>query len=137
MDAKVGKILIIGCVLGCSDEALTVAAALSCTKSCFLPFYQIDANNSNDIHSSVQDRLLSLVENGFGGKNWMGGTVKGGLIAAIAIFRAWKKQRSDRKCWEFCKSHGLDNVTLKEIDQLQNQISDLLGDAGFIARKSN
>jgi HrpA-like RNA helicase len=137
MDAKVGKILIIGCVLGCLDGALTVAAALSCTKSCFLPFHQIDTNNSNDTRSSVQERLLSLVENGFGGKNWMGGTVKGDLIAAIAIFRAWKKQRSDRKCWEFCKSHGLDNVTLKEIDQLRNQFLDLLGDAGFIARKSN
>jgi HrpA-like RNA helicase len=35
MDAKVGKVLIVGCMLECLDGALTVAATLSCTKSCF------------------------------------------------------------------------------------------------------
>jgi len=136
MDAKVGKILIIGCILGCLDGALTVAAALSCTKSCFFSFGGPASNRSPDQDAALQARA-SLVENGFGGRDWMGGTVKGDLIATIAVYRAWKKQKSEKKCWEFCKSHALDHLTLKEMDQLRNQFLDLLADAGFIASNSS
>ena len=37
MDAKVGKVLIVGCMLQVLDNALTIAAALSINRSCFEP----------------------------------------------------------------------------------------------------
>ena len=128
MDAKVGKVLIVGCILGCLDGALTVAAALSCTKSCFLAGFGRQVNPA-----AIQARD-SLIENGFGGKDWMGGTVKGDLIAVIAAYRAWKKQKSDGQKWKFCNAHALDNNTLKDMNQLFNQFTDLIIDAGFVTR---
>lgn len=70
MDAKLGKILIIGCILGCLDNALTISATLSGTKSCFL--------SGGSIDPAKLDARNGLVENGFGGRDWKGGTAKGG-----------------------------------------------------------
>lgn len=124
MDAKVGKVLIIGCILGCLDGALTVAAALSCTKSCFLSYHQ----NSDPCVISARE---SLIENGFGGKTWSGGTVKGDLIAVICAFRAWKQKKSDQQKWKFCNGHGLSHSVLQDMDQLRNQFTKFIIDAGF------
>jgi HrpA-like RNA helicase len=132
MDAKVGKVLIVGCIMGCLDGALTVAASLSCTKSCFLSLW--GSGMSQNQHAAVQARE-SLVANGFGGRNWAGGTVKGDLIAVVAVYRAWKKGKSDKKQWDFCKFHALDHLALKEMDQLRNQYLDLLADAGLVSSK--
>ncbi|KAG7355003.1 ATP-dependent helicase HrpA [Nitzschia inconspicua] len=129
MDAKVGKVLIVGCILGCLDGALTVAAALSCTKSCFVPL----VNSNQDTPNIVKEREF-VVENGFGGRTWPGGTVKGDLIAVIAVYRAWKTKKSESQRWKFCKSHGLDVITLKELDQLRTQFLELLRDAGIIPK---
>jgi hypothetical protein len=129
MDAKVGKVLIVGCILGCLDGALTVAAALSCTKSCFLSGFGNQAN----LPVAYQARE-SLIENGFGGKDWHGGTVKGDLIAVIAAYRAWKKHKSDEQKWKFCNYHAMDNIALREMDRLRHQFKDLLIDAGFVPR---
>jgi len=131
MDAKVGKVLIVGCILGCLDGALTVAAALSCTKSCFLSAF--GGGRKGTFPVALQARK-SLIEIGFGGKDWPGGTVKGDLIAVIAAYRAWKKHKLDAQKWKFCNNHAMDNTTLREMDRLRNQFRDLIVDAGFIPR---
>jgi HrpA-like RNA helicase len=131
MDTKVGKVLIVGCILGCLDGALTVAAALSCTKSCFCSL-----NPSNPENTAIVQHRSSLIENGFGGRSWAGGTVKGDLIAVIAAFRCWKKQESEGKRWKMVKSHGLDMTTLKDMDQLRSQFMQLLQDVGFVPKRS-
>ena len=131
MDSKVGKVLIIGCMLECLNSALTVAATLSCTKSCFFNRWGTTTNNS--LESSIAARN-ALVETGFGGRDWKGGTVKGDLIAAIAVYREWSNRKNDKERASFCKSHALDNVALKEIHQLRSQFLDCLKDAGFVNR---
>ena len=125
MDAKVGKLLIVGCILGCLDNALTIAAALSCTRSCFLSnFHGLDP-------SFVEARDL-LIENGFGGKDWSGGTVKGDLIAVISVYRAWSaRQRSARG--KFARDHALDNNALRDMETLRRQFGDLLTESGLIS----
>ncbi|VEU35303.1 unnamed protein product [Pseudo-nitzschia multistriata] len=133
MDAKVGKVLIVGCILGCLDGALTIAAALSCTRSCFLP---ATGPQAKSLAVALTARE-SLVENGFGGANWPGGTVKGDLIAVIATYRAWKKHRSDQKRRSFCYQHALDHATLRDMDRLRGQFRELLADAGFVAGSSS
>jgi len=125
MDAKVGKMLIVGCILGCLDNALTIASALSCTKSCF-------SRGNKDNVAYIEERD-SLVENGFGGKDWPGGTVKGDLIAVIAAYRAWKKVEK-RNRWKFCRSHALDVMLLGEMEKMRKQFFDLIVDAGLVSR---
>ena len=71
MDAKVGKMIVIGIVLCCLDSALTMAAALSCTKSCFI------SGQHRQMDSACVEARDSMIEHGFGGKDWLGGTVKG------------------------------------------------------------
>jgi HrpA-like RNA helicase len=132
MDAKVGKVLIVGCILGCLDGALTVAASLSCTKSCFLS----SMGNSQKSWDDVIQARAKLVEDGFGGQEWKGGTVKGDLIAVIAAYRSWKQQKSEQTCLHFCKLHGLDHWTLKDLDQLRKQFMESLIDAGFVPRSN-
>ncbi|KAL7548858.1 hypothetical protein ACHAWF_012127 [Thalassiosira exigua] len=130
MDAKVGKMLIVGCLLGCLDNALTIAAALSCSKSCFLPAF----SGNKSIDSDFVDARDSLIENGFGGKDWPGGTVKGDLIAVVAAYRAWKTERNKGK---FSRCHALNNTVLHDMDTLRRQFYDLLVDAGLVSSSSD
>jgi len=129
MDAKVGKMLIVGCILGCLDNALTIAAALSCTKSCFVPSFGF----RGPLDPILVEARDSLIENGFGGRDWTGGTVKGDLIAVIAAYRAWEKEK---KSYKFCRNHALDNTSLREMDTLRRQFFDLMVDAGLVSRSN-
>ena len=64
--------IVVGIVLGCVDNALTIAAALSCSKPCFLSFSQ-----NRHIDTACIEARDRMIEQGFGGKDWPGGTVKG------------------------------------------------------------
>jgi len=132
MDAKVGKLLIVGCILGCLGNALTIAAALSCTKRCFLP----TGFGGRQTDLDCIDARDSLIADGFGGKDWIGGTVKGDLIAVIAVYRAWKKERNDKR-ERFSRNHALDNASLHEIDTLRSQFMDLIIDAGLVSKPAS
>lgn len=139
MDAKVGKTLIVGCILECLEGALTIAATLSCSKSCFY-FKNVPKNKKSiivdrDYELAFQARAR-LIEGGFGGKDWRGGTVKGDLIAAIACYREWAKRSSDKERFDFACQNALDHVALKEMQELRKQYLDLLIDAGFVSHSS-
>eukprot|EP00339_Tiarina_fusa_P002262 CAMPEP_0116996808 /NCGR_PEP_ID=MMETSP0472-20121206/484_1 /TAXON_ID=693140 ORGANISM="Tiarina fusus, Strain LIS" /NCGR_SAMPLE_ID=MMETSP0472 /ASSEMBLY_ACC=CAM_ASM_000603 /LENGTH=293 /DNA_ID=CAMNT_0004695539 /DNA_START=445 /DNA_END=1326 /DNA_ORIENTATION=- len=109
--------------------ALTVAASLSCTKSCFLHRW----GNRDDKFEAAEHRRSHLIESsGFGGKDWKGGNSKGDLIATIAVYREWSKQGTPKKKGSFCHDHALDNLGLKEISQLRYQFLDCLVEAGFV-----
>jgi HrpA-like RNA helicase len=127
MDAKIGKAMIVGSILGCIDPALTVAAALSSTKSCW--------RNEHDVATS--EKKKTLVENGFGGFGWSGGTVKGDIIASVAAYNAWRKMKSVHKQIEFARVHGLDINVLQEMKGLREQYRDLLLHAGFVDNKTD
>ena len=127
MDAKVGKLLIVGCLLGCLENALTIAAALSCPKSCFL--FGGQSIRIDPAHLEARDLLI---ENGFGGKDWPGGTVKGDLIAVVAAYRAWEAKKNAEK-GNFCRNHALNGTSLREMDTLRRQFSDLMVDAGLVS----
>ncbi|KAL7438158.1 hypothetical protein ACHAXM_008046 [Skeletonema potamos] len=123
MDAKIAKMLIVGCILGVLDNALIIASSLSCTKSCFV--------SSRLLNPSEVEARDCLIENGFGGRDWPGGTVKSDLIAVIAVYRAWKQQDKKDK---FCRNHALNEAALREIDTLRHQFMDLVVDAGLASR---
>lgn len=125
MDAKVGKLLVIGCILGCLENALTIAAALSCSKSCFLR-----SSREQPLDTVRTDARDNLIENGFGGRDWSGGTAKGDLIAVIAAYRTWKQHPQNSRS-KFCWAHALDNFAIQELDRLREQFGALVIDAGF------
>ena len=129
MDAKVGKMLIIGCVLDCLDNALTIAAALSCTKS-------VGGGHNRNIDTSSIEARDDLIEHGFGGSGWPGGTVKGDLIAVVAAYRAWTKEKHHQRD-KFCRSHALNSMTLRDMDTLRKQFLGLMIDAGLVVPQNN
>ena len=132
MDTKVGKVLLVGCMLGCLDCALTVAASLSCTKSCFLQ--RGWGADGQQAFEASQDRRNHVIKTGFGGEDWIGGTSKGDLIATIAIYNEWSKRKEYRKKAAFSRDLTLDNIGLNEICQLRNQFFDCLVDAGMVLK---
>ena len=134
MDGKVGKMLIIGCLLGCLDNALTIAASLSCPKSCFL---QVSSYQNRHINASSIEARDNLIETGFGGQDWQGGTVKGDLIAVIAVYRAWAKKKGRQQRDKFCRDHALNSTTLCDMETLRRQFFDLLVDAGLVPAKND
>lgn len=132
MDAKIGKVCLIGCILDCLDPALTVAAALSSAKSIFLSRWGLSA--LDEAWKAAMRRRNELVENGYGGRSWRGGTVKGDMIATIAVYNAWSEQRTFREQLNFAVSNGLDNRVLADIKGLRKQFKEYLLDAGFLSK---
>ena len=124
MDAKLAKTLIVGCILGVLDNALVIAASLSCTKSCFMSGRQLDP-----VAVEARD---ALIEDGFGGRDWPGGTVKSDMIAIIAVYRQWTLQKDKRE--KFCRDHALNYLALCEIDTLRQQFMAYVIDAGLASR---
>lgn len=121
MDAKIGKILIVGSILGCVEPALTAAAALSSTRSIFF-------NSSRDTHKDI-------VENGFGGATWKGGTSKGDTIASIAAYEEWTKRSNYRQRRDYAKEHGLNHIVLVDVFNLRQQFRTCMLDAGFVSSR--
>lgn len=121
--------LVVGCVLQCIEPALTIAASLSCSKSCWLPFIP-GVENSKDKARELQQQII---EDGFGGRNWKYGTVKGDLIGVIAVFNAWatsSNREKERK--KFASQNALDHNALIEMQGLRTQFKDSLRASGLL-----
>lgn len=117
VEAKVGKVLLVGCLLGCLENALTVAAALSNTNSFFLPRF----SNAKDADWQIcQQARSSMIENGFGGQMWDGGTVKGDSIVTIAVYREYTKRGESERA-HFCKKYGINASAITETARLRSQ----------------
>ena len=128
MDPKVGKILIVGSILRCIGPAMTIAATLSCSRSCWLPYFPGE-QNSKEKARKVQ---ASLIEDGFGGPTWNGGTIKGDLIAVVAAYNKWSSGKSDKERRGFARNYALDHNALVEMKGLRTQIKESLTLAGLI-----
>jgi len=128
MDAKVAKCLIIGCVLECVEPSLTIAACLSHSKSIWLP--------SRCIDKDAREMQKKLVEEGFGGKGWKGGTVKGDLIGAIAAYEKWSAHPKEKDRRKVASQYALDHNVLREVHGLRKQFKDSLVDAAFLENNS-
>lgn len=143
MDTKVGKILVTGCILQCIEPALTIAAILSSPKTFWLDYIP-GKDQSRDEARRHHD---TLIESGFGGTNWYGGSVKGDIIGDIAAFNSWysstdnkyheqsSNQKRARK--QFAKEYGLDHNVLVDLESLRLQFKDTLRFSGLLSEYSN
>jgi HrpA-like helicases len=133
MDAKVGKILVVGCILRCIEPSLTIAAILTATKSVWLPYLPGKQNSGKEARE-IHEKIIS---NGFGGTSWNGGTVRGDLIAAVAAYNSWtssaisSKNNPEKQRRQYALDHALDHNALNEIMALREQFRDYLRVAGL------
>ncbi|KAK4990405.1 hypothetical protein LTR50_002580 [Elasticomyces elasticus] len=113
LDAHLGKLVLLGCVFGCLDFALTAAALLS-SKSPFLA--PIDAKKQAD-----------TVRSGF---------KKGDsdLQTAYNAYCAWRKICASRDMSElqFCRKNFLSPENLASAEDLRGQFLTVLESSGFI-----
>ncbi|EGW31793.1 uncharacterized protein SPAPADRAFT_141206 [Spathaspora passalidarum NRRL Y-27907] len=111
-DPASGKLLILGCIFGCVDVCLTLAA-ISSTGS---PF--INSFDNRDRIKQVQRR--------FSGD-------QGDLIAMVNAYSAFQEQREQGKnTKKFITDNFLSYTTLNDITSTRSQYVSLLKDLGFI-----
>lgn len=134
MDAKVGKMLVTGCILRCIEPCLTIAAILTATKSVWLsyvPGYDNSGKKAKEIHEQI-------ISSGFGGTGGHGGTVRGDIIAAVAAYNAWASSaissddNADKQRRQYALKHALDHNALNEIAELRKQFRDYLRVGGLL-----
>jgi HrpA-like RNA helicase len=158
VDVRIGKMLLLSTLLGCTEEALTVAATLS-AKSPFLS--AASAGNSGDrreLLRTMQRRFLRYREytnnnddddhtSGIAGNNGdvdvnldpypFGDSVqhcRSDHIAAVHAFRLFQEtlqRRGSSAAFNFCREYFLSFHALKEIDALRDYYRAFLLESGF------
>jgi len=118
----VGKLLVMGSILGCRSGALAMAAGISVGRS---PFLRVDSKDGvDDARKSVLQERKKLFE--------MCGNSDHALLAAA--FMKWDNLPSgggERK--RFCESLGLSFNGMRDILQLVKQFDSSLANSGFPA----
>ncbi|GKY91476.1 hypothetical protein MPSEU_000119900 [Mayamaea pseudoterrestris] len=131
----IGKLLVMGSILGCRTAALGMAAGLSLTRSPFLnlDFPRKPRNQQQDEEESPEaTKTRRILKSRLEMAEKMGNSDHA-LLAAIYI--DWMSSRSDgggrRK--HLCESIGLNLPAMKEIEQLGKLLDSALTSIGFRA----
>ena len=131
----VGKLLVMGSILGCRQAALAMAAGISMGRSPFLRIDQPRNNRRDDelseregIEQMKNERILKARE------EYISAVGNSDHALLAAIFLKWKASDTGggvRK--RFCDSLGLSFMGLRDMLQLFNQLDNSLGTAGFVS----
>ena len=111
VDAQIGKMLIYGSLLRCTEDVLTIAASLT-TRSPFLSPLE-KRNEANDA------------------KCKLAGNSRSDLIALLNAYNGWSA--SKRKS-HFCEANFLSYDGMRTINDLRRQLATALVDSGFRSR---
>eukprot|EP00953_Heterococcus_sp_UTEX-ZZ885_P001306 1217-Heterococcus_DN1.PRE.1 len=117
VEPLIGKMLIIGVLLGVAEHAQLIAAILTVQS----PFESArSASSSSNSSSSGIKRFHN---------------VHGDAFSCADAYRAWMRVNADRKVSSrrWCKSHGIKEQRLYEISKLVTQYGDLLRDLKYSA----
>jgi ATP-dependent RNA helicase DHX57 len=118
VDARLGKMLLYGCILGCSQEVLTIAACLSRTRSPFL-------NPSLEQRTDAERARRALGECG------IAGGAQSDHLLLIQAFDAWNNLHSDKERREFAIRNFLSHEGMKEVAALRKEYIASLEKIGF------
>jgi ATP-dependent RNA helicase DHX36 len=112
MDARIGKILIMGSIFGCLDPVLTIAATLASKHPFVRPY--------NDSGAADSARMAFAQH-------------KSDHLASLEAYSAWQSAsgRSYGEVKQWCRQHYLSLTGLETIQGLRRQFLDRLRDAGF------
>ncbi|KAL3943869.1 MAG: hypothetical protein SGBAC_002073 [Bacillariaceae sp.] len=120
----VGKMLIMGSILGCRRAALAMAAAISAGRS---PFLKIDLRGKQD--SPDNDKQRRVLEERAKLFERSGNSDHAMLATAFMEWESLKTGGGDRK--RYCDSVGLSFTGIRDILQLVNQYDSSLSNAGY------
>lgn len=115
VDVRLGKMLIMGCLLDCLDPVLTIAAALG-GKS---PF-----QSPHNKHAEAYAAHKRLKEHRFSDH-----------LAIVTAYNRWRQvklQHGHGAAHEFCREHFLSPTILEEIHSLRTHFKEHLREARFI-----
>ena len=129
MDCRVGKILLVGCLLGCLDVSLTVAAILGSTKPIYTGY--VPGENGRQRASEI---ISEVVDNGYGGRNSSFHS-RSDFASLVAIYEHYQQNKNSFKSphqrYSWCRRHAMDANALAEVEGLRRQFKDVLVDANF------
>ncbi|KAJ2525284.1 hypothetical protein GGI11_000189 [Coemansia sp. RSA 2049] len=146
LDLTVGKLLVVGALLGCLDPVLTVAASLSTTASVLQPPFAGSAlQPSADIaHAKYRNnamRFLSFTD--CGGGNRESSRALSDFLVVLAAYEDWRKTATQQqqqqpgsnraKLAGFCRANGLNMDALEELEDCREQYLRLLATTGIAA----
>lgn len=112
VEPRVGKLLLVGAMLGATGAALTLAAVMTSPRSIFVaPFDMRDQADETRRHLAVaySDHLTG-----------------------VAAFDEWRKQKKTRNEFRWARANFCGGQTLKAIDQARDQFARHLQSTGFI-----
>ncbi|XP_002973866.2 DExH-box ATP-dependent RNA helicase DExH1 [Selaginella moellendorffii] len=114
VDARVGKMLVFGCMLKCLDPVLTIAASMSGRPVFFSP------------QDNREEARLAKLR--------LSGTSKSDHIALVAAYNGWITARRDG--WEaekdYCASNFLSREALASIEASREDYLNVLRELGFV-----
>ena len=119
LDPRLGKLLLLSCLCGCAERALTVAAALSSAKSVFAA-----GGPGRDRQEAASDAHRAAF-----------GASRSDLLAAAAAYDGWVAacaaggSRAERV---YCDEHYLSGKALREVEATRAQLHSQLVRAGLM-----
>ena len=125
----VGKVLIMGAILGCRDAAIAMAAGMTVARS---PFLRIDLRRKpqqpgDDSQEAKQKQILAERQALF---QTVG---RSDHALLVAVFQQWQglPRGSPRK--QFCEKLGLSFTGMRDLMQLANQLDGALSSLGYLS----
>jgi len=117
----IGKLLIMGSILGCRTGALAMAAGLSVGRS---PFLKVDGRSNDENNQSILRERAKLFETC--------GNSDHSMVAAV--FMNWQDMpNGGGRKKQYCESLGLSFNGMRDINQLVQQYGSSLSGSGFPA----
>ena len=121
----IGKLLVMGCILGCRTGALAMAAGLSVGRS---PFLKVDHRSNDERSLSILDERKKLFET-------CGNSDHSMIAAAFIKWRNTPNGHTMKK--RCCESLGLSFNGMRDINQLVQQYDSSLSGSGFPSSKDS
>ena len=118
VDARIGKMLILGAIFDCTDSILTIAATLSASKSPFVTSFE-DRQDFQTAHAQFVAPFSDF-------------------MTFVNVWNAYRQAEAIRTGRKFCLSNKLNYSTMIEIQESRCHFLDLLAGLGFVGQvKSN
>ncbi|KAJ2659525.1 hypothetical protein IWW48_003471 [Coemansia sp. RSA 1200] len=138
LDLTVGKLLIVGALLGCLDPILTVAASLSTATSILQtpfpgPALQSSADTARAKYRNSAMHILPFVADGDSSR------AASDFLVVLAAYEDWRKAATQQprpsrlELAAFCRASGLNMDALEELEDCREQYLRLLTTTGIVA----
>lgn len=113
VDARIGKMMIFGCIFRCLDPILTIAAAISYRSPFVAPMEKREE----------ADKAKQTFCND-----------KSDHITVLKAYKGWLRSREEKTERQYCEKHFLSRNALTMIADMKRQFAQLLSELGFVRK---